>query len=245
MNFKRVLFLLITTPSLPTILSFAVPPRSQPPRVPNRPLFSSTSEEAERLRASAFKLRQEADALREKLGPPSTAQQRQQASKEENSVVVFKNLKDSSWELTYRFSKDDDTTQEPTATSRNYSGKLTVTFKSDGYTDLISHVPSGRDTLVIQKVWGWDEDEQDDLQYLLFSVSADSDYRFYWQARIHVDTKTGSISLADGTISIKKNAVPGFWGVLDGSGILAQFYRVGNFGGKPVRVTTASESKLL
>jgi hypothetical protein len=144
--------------------------------------------------------------------------------------------------LSYRFSKgpapnDNPESQAPAAAgTKNYSGKLTVTLKSDGYTDLISHVPSGADTLDITKVWGWDEDEQDDLRYLLFSVSVDSDCRFYWQAQIHVGTN-GILSLADGTISVKRNAVPGFWGVLDGSGILAQFYNVGNFGGKPVRVT--------
>jgi hypothetical protein len=227
-------FLLVSWPTI-RVLSFVVLPSRHGS---HRPLFSSPSEEAERLRESASKLRQEADALREKLGPPLSAQRQQVAAP---APVVYTKLKDSSWELTYLFSKDprnndngDESQQEPTI---NYSGKLTVTFKADGYTDLVSHVPSGKDRLDIHKVWGWDEEEsqeEDHLRCVLFSVNGDSS-RSYWQARIDTDNN-GIITLSDGTVTVKRDAVPGLWGVFDASGILAQFQYVGNFRGKPVRV---------
>jgi hypothetical protein len=229
---KTVLFLL----SLPTVLAFVETVTVHPSRLSNRPLFFSTSsEEADRLLETASKLRQEADAIRETLGPPPLQQQAL-------PPIVYTDLKDSSWELTYRFSRDppsdkDEESQEPRI---NYSGKLTVTFKSDGYTDLLSHVPSGKNTLDITKVWGWDEEvsQEDNLRYLVFSINTnDVGNRFYWQARIDND-RNGGISLADGTVTVKKDVASGFWGVFkNASGILAQFVYVGNFGGKPVRAT--------
>ena len=229
---KTVLFLL----SLPTVLAFVETVTVHPSRLSNRPrFFSTSSEEADRLLETASKLRQEADAIRETLGPPPLQQQAL-------PPIVYTDLKDSSWELTYRFSRDppsdkDEESQEPRI---NYSGKLTVTFKSDGYTDLLSHVPSGKNTLDITKVWGWDEEvsQEDNLPHLVFSINTnDVGNRFYWQARIDND-RNGGISLADGTVTVKKDVASGFWGVFkNASGILAQFVYVGNFGGKPVRVT--------
>lgn len=146
--------------------------------------------------------------------------------------------------MTYRFSSeptsdDDDGSDKPI----NYSGKLTLTFRTDGYTDLISHEPSGTPSLDITKVWGWDEEvsSEDDERYVLFSVNTKSSSgeteRFYWQARIDTNQKN-EITLADGTVTVKKNVEPpgGFWGIFNGGGILAQFRYVGNFGGKPTTV---------
>ena len=210
-------------------------------------LSLSSSDEAERLKQSASKLREEAEAMRQELDDARPRTKAPSSSVLQPSPpVTYTDLKDSSWTFTYRFSKeptsddDGDEKKDDKQARVNYSGKLTVTLRADGYTDIISHEPLGSPALNISKVWGWDEEvsNEDDLRYLLFSVNTKSpEERFYWQARIDRNQKN-EIALADGTVTIKKNVEPpgGFWGLFNGRGILVQFRTVGNFGGKPVNV---------
>jgi hypothetical protein len=162
------------------------------------------------------------------------------ASSSSTSVIPqYKTLADSTWTITYRFSSnprndDADETDEislPSSSTEDgggsfinnsynyynnyYSGKYTVSFRADGYTDLISHVPttttsvSGEEgasttTIVIEKVWGWDKEvsNEDGLAYLLFStsirlpskdrISPNQEIRYYWQARIVDDDDTAT-----------------------------------------------------
>lgn len=204
------------------------------PRTPSS-LFDGS--EAEQLRESAQKLRDEAQAMESKL------ERRPSTFEPEAPAVTYTSLKDSTWTLTYRFSSDtvpgEDEEDRPVS---RYSGKMTVKFLSDGYTELISHEPSGSATLEMEKVWGWDKEvseEDDDKEYILFSTNIrvpESDVttpnevlRFYWQARIDEDP---NISFDDGTVTVKKDPADGFWGVFNAAGILAQFQYVGNFAAK-------------
>lgn len=216
--------------------------------------LSSSSEEAERLRQSASKLRQEAEALQKNLDDTAPIRKKQTVTNTPAPPVTYKSLKDSTWTFSYRFSnepesddEENDDKNENAPARVSYSGKLTVTFRSDGYTDLISHEPSGRTSLNMEKVWGWDEEEStekdDDNVYLLFSVSAKADEneeRFYWQARVDTNERTKEITLEDGTVTVKRDVKPpgGFWGVFDGAGILAQFRNVGSFVAKSTAART-------
>jgi hypothetical protein len=201
-------------------------------------LFASP--DAEQLRQSAQKLRDEIEILESKLDrKPIIGSQME-------SAVTYSSLTDSVWTLAYRFASDpppkDDAEPRPTS---NYSGKLTVKFRSDGYTDIVGHDPIGATVVIISKAWGWDKEtsNEDEKEYVLFSTDVqlpgsdtaapNQERRFYWQAR--VDTELGGyLSLADGSVTIKKDIEPpgGFWGVLNAGGILAQFRQVGSFGTK-------------
>jgi len=59
--------------------------------------------------------------------------------------------------------------------------------------------------------------------------------RFYFQARID-KSKSGAITLADGTVTVKKDVsekTKGMWGLFQVAGILSQFRYVGEFIAKP------------
>jgi hypothetical protein len=199
---------------------------------------SSSSEEVERLKESASKLRQEAAALREQLGETTSISKDTSTAAATSKPIFYKELSDSVWRFTYRFSSEPEPREkEPTTSRTMYGGKLSLRFRKDGYTDLLSHEPTGATALKIEKVWGWDEEtsnDDNDLQYVLFSVNAvlseqdmsdlaGEPMRFYWQAQVERD-RSELISLTDGTVTIKKDVKPpgGFWGVFDGGGILAQ-----------------------
>ena len=106
--------------------------------------------------------------------------------------------------------------------------------------------------MIFQKFWGWDEEtsNEDELQYILFSAdvdlpSSDPNYdekkkqnnsiRFYFQCEVNRDSRTGEITMRDGTVTLKKDIKPpgGFWGVFNGGGILAQFRYCGECLMKP------------
>lgn len=220
-----------------------------------RSFLSSSSDEVERLKESASKLRQEAQDLRKNLDDAATQRKSTSTNAPPTPPVSYTSLKDSTWTFTYRFSNepvsenddDDKNKKKNEPPPIKYSGRLTVTFRSDGYTDLVSHEPMGSSasTLDIEKVWGWDEEvsNEDDETYVLFSITAkttsEAEQRFYWQARVDTNEKK-EITLVDGTVTVKKDVEPpgGFWGVFNGGGILAQFQYVGNFGGKPVSMSS-------
>ena len=151
-----------------------------------------------------------------------------------------------------------------------YSGTLTVQFRSDGYTNLLGSESTGAGSgLEIVKVWGWDKERSNDnadnkdkdQEYLLFSTTIqlpasdttapNTQLRFYWQGRIvktssttttTTTTRSNVLSIVDGTVTVKKDAVApiigGLWGGLfrGSGGILAQFRQVGNFVAKPTTI---------
>jgi len=205
----------------------------------------ASTNDADKLRETAKKLREEAAVLESKLDPS------QRTSTESLPIFIScTSIPDSSWTLTYRFASDpppDDDEEDRTVST--YSGKLTVKFLADGYTDLIFHKPTsmGGSTLSVEKVWGWDKEisSEDELEYLLFSFNAllpatdatdpNEVVRFYMQARVDSSDSDGQLNLAEGTVTMKKDVKPpgGFWGAFNGAGILAQFRYVGNFVAKP------------
>jgi len=235
---KLLLVFLLTV--MGAVVSFAPLPAATPKR-----LFATSagSDDAEQLRESAQKLRDEAKALESNLDRKPRA-----VVAMEPVAPSYTSLKESVWTLSYRFVSDppkkDDDDDAPVS---NYSGKLTVKLLSDGYTELIRHEPSTGDRLELLKVWGWDKEvsNEDDKDYVLFSTNIkvpesdvampNEELRFYWQARVESDSG-GALSLADGTVTVKKDVEPpgGFWGIFNGGGILAQFRYVGNFAARSV-----------
>ena len=57
---------------------------------------------------------------------------------------------------------------------------------------------------------------------------------------METDSKTGEITLIDGTVTLKRDVEPpgGFWGIFNGGGILAQFRYCGEFLIKPVDLSS-------
>mmetsp|Transcript_19038 Transcript_19038/g.24508 ORF Transcript_19038/g.24508 Transcript_19038/m.24508 type:complete len:165 (-) Transcript_19038:174-668(-) len=136
--------------------------------------------------------------------------------------------------------KDDKEDIEP---SSRFGGKLTVFFKSDGYTEIISHKPSKDDkALKMVKAWGWDVENsnEDDKDYLLFSVDVQlpdgKKEKFYMQAR--QESESNSIFFQEGTVTVKQDVSKSGsrWGLFSPQGILAEFRFVGNFVARPSRV---------
>ncbi len=202
------------------------------------------NDERQKLLDKAQQLRDEVRNLEEKVrGAKSESSSSQISSTKRRPTVT--DLKDSTWTISYRFSsqpKDDD---KEDILLPNYSGKVTLRLKADGYSEFIS---SGNDTLQIAKIWGWDEEysQEDQKQYLLLSMDVlfpksdpkfpDGKERFYFQARIDRGSTDGDIALKDGTITVKKDVsekTKGMWGLFQVAGILSQFRYVGEFVAKP------------
>jgi hypothetical protein len=193
----------------------------------------------------ASKLRKEAELLQQQVSEKrlSTAASAPRAIPDSKITQ----LDDSVWTLSYRFSSqpkdEDDDVIIP-----NYSGKLTLKLKGDGYSDLMSHECTGNQ-LLISKIWGWDkEDSQkdDDETYLLFSMDVtlpETDpklpsikERYYFQSRIDQNPSTQEIILQEGTITVKKDIsarTNGVWGLFSVGGILTEFRYVGDFSARP------------
>jgi len=232
--------------------------RNQAARIKTRlhqSVSNNNSEETSELLARAAKLRKEVQELESRAGKrPSRPKSEEQLTKLTKPVEYTK-IADSVWTISYRFSDEPEPSDEEAAEStqkqrRFFSGKATLNFKADGYTDLISQETTGSATAKIIKVWGWDleagsEDDNDlkgdsDKEYLVLSMDIDlpksvdgekSSMRFYFQARQEKDSKTNKISLSGGTVAIKRDVVKksARWGLFSPAGILAQFRNVGNF----------------
>ncbi len=138
-----------------------------------------------------------------------------------------------------------------------YSGKITILLKDDGYTELLinnDNSNNDKSSISFQKMWGWDEEvsREDDKTYLSFSADVilpetdvnydpskpDAPSRFYFNAQVEKNSKTGEISLTNGTVTVKRDvASPAgggrFWGLFNAGGILAQFRYCGEFLMKP------------
>jgi hypothetical protein len=189
----------------------------------------------------AHQLRREAQDLESQLRPSGEAVQRPPIR---TKSVQYTTLAASYWTFTYRFtsvplSADDDSGPPPDS----FGGKMTLHFRSDGFTELISHEGLSGKPLEIIKAWGWDLEtsSEDEEEYLLFSVdtvlpSPGLEQRFYFQARQDLNND-GTIKLTEGTVTMKQDVASassnGFWGFMSPKGILAEFRYVGNFVAKP------------
>ena len=205
-------------------------------------------DERQMMLAKAKKLRDEARTLEDQVQERRVASPTKGDAAPTPSPDVTK-LSDSTWTISYRFSsqpkEDDEDSVIP-----NYSGKMTVFFKGDGYSELKSMPDSsgaGDTKTSILKIWGWDEEnsQEDNKQYLLFSMDVQfpksdpklpgAKARCYFQARIDKDSR-GSLSLSEGTVTVKKDVsekTNGMWGLFQVAGILSQFRYVGDFIAKP------------
>eukprot|EP00985_Skeletonema_marinoi_P003086 scaffold1286_cov124-Skeletonema_marinoi.AAC.7 len=218
---------------------------------------SSTTSEAERLRQKALQLRAEADAAEKQLSPTRSSRQAAAAMDTTEAAVEYFDLKDSCWEISYRFAnepenKDDDNdgNSKNKVLRKFYSGKVQLQFLSDGYTTNLStksNVGVSEQQAIINKVWGWDLEvsDQDSLSYILFSADITlpppigTSERFYFQARVDGDASEGeALSLVDGSVTVKRDiSAPGsgWWGIFKGAdGILAQFRQLGEFKCRPI-----------
>ena len=215
---------------------------------------NSTTSEAERLRQKAIRLRAEADEAEKQISPTRSSRQVDTAAVKEVAVEYF-DLKDSCWELSYRFANEpeskDDNDSNNKVLRKFYSGKVQLQFRSDGYTTNLS-TPSNNEGVsdqqaIINKVWGWDLEvsDQDSLSYILFSADItlpppiSTSERFYFQARVDGGEKEGeALSLMDGSVTVKRDiSAPsgGWWGIFRGAdGILAQFRQLGEFRCRPI-----------
>lgn len=202
------------------------------------------------LKEKASRLRKEADELEQKLRNKRKLdllyEQETTTPSEEKS---YKDIRGSCWIMSYRFASDAVPKDNDNKISY-YNGKIKIELTPDGYTNLIECIePREENTkrLQFKKFWGWDEEisNEDNLTYVLFSADiqlpkTDSNYsekpvRFYFQARVDKDDKSGNITLNDATVTLKKDVQTpyGFWGFFSGQGILAQFRYCGNFLMKP------------
>jgi hypothetical protein len=175
--------------------------------------------------------------------------------------IVYTKLEDSIWTISYRFSsqpapEDNETTKQAQQEQERkkviprtfYSGKFNVRLKDDGYSERITFANAEQQQIEIDKIWGWDVEtsNEDDNDYVLFSMdvqlpSTDPDLpnqreRYYFQARVDRSSNDKSISLKDGTITVKKDVAEttrGRWGLFNVAGILSQFRYCGDFVAKP------------
>ena len=207
----------------------------------------------------AARLRKEIQELESQVTPrrPTTPQ----SAGTVETAVEYTDISDSAWSFTYRFSDEpepsDDTSSdksEETRRRRFYNGKVVLKFRSDGYTEILEQeqvlgsVESPSRKAEIVKVWGWDIEESNEVddgerKYLLFSMDVKlpqpnggtTQQRFYYQARLNEDPRFKTISLSEGTVTIKSDVVQKSvrWGFFSPAGILAQFRYVGDFVAKP------------
>ena len=218
-----------------------------------RTILYMAEEEKNDLLDKAKRLRQEAEELESNLRSKKGGSKNIKEEIGTTSKKVYNDLKNSEWQLSYRFAsdainrdkEDDSSSSKPVI----YSGKVKIQLSEDGYTNVIPEGDSSSEgKLKFVKFWGWDEEisREDDEKYLLLSAdvmlpSSDPIFskkpiRFYFQTRIEKDRRSGEIFLDDGTVTLKKDIEPpgGFWGVFNGGGILAQFRYCGEFIMKPM-----------
>mmetsp|Transcript_11158 Transcript_11158/g.25852 ORF Transcript_11158/g.25852 Transcript_11158/m.25852 type:complete len:264 (+) Transcript_11158:169-960(+) len=215
----------------------------------------SHAEVVQQLRDSAAQLRKEAEELEAQL---IQKDRRRNATRPMTTAPPsYTTLKNSTWTLTYRFASDAAPSEEekkkktrskdPPSRRDVYSGRLTLTFRPDGYTDVLEHEATGTNPLTFTKVWGWDPETSDNGELLLFSSTAklpetdatnpNKAIRFYWEARVDEHPNTGALSLVEGSVTIKKDIEVGggLFGIFDTGGILAEFREVGYFVSRPSR----------
>ena len=201
----------------------------------------------------ARKLREEASLMEDDLKTRIPSYTTNSSSNVANTPVevINKQLEESTWTLSYRFSSQpapkesaESNIEAPTRPMTFYSGKIDILLRQDGYSEDITKANEKRkvEDIEIKKVWGWDREtsREDDLDYLLFSMDVgfppsdpelpNQKERYYFQARI--EEEAGSISLKEGTITVKKDVTEktgGRWGFFNVAGILTEFRYCGDF----------------
>lgn len=202
---------------------------------------SEVDSKLQKLLQKAAKLRQEAQALEDEL------RQSQSVTRAHQPAVPtvqpgYKDIKDSIWEFSYRFADRPESDDDDAHGRIVYSGKVSLKFRDDGYTDLLSQKPR-KNGIEITKAWGWDVEvsNDDDKEYIMFSIDASTPergelQRYYFQARL--ERTNDIISLKEGTVTVKQDVVDsktsaGVWGLFSPRGILAQFRYVGDFVASP------------
>ena len=207
-------------------------------------------DENKKLLEKARLLREEASQLEDKLRETAPARIVEDAASTSVAPLKITNLSESLWTLSYRFSSqpkdDDDDDSMKAVVLPNYSGKVTIRFLGDGYSELVDQSEDSK--IMVKKVWGWDEEysREDEQQYLLFSMDVTfpktdpilpgQSERYYFQARIDRSESDQRITLAEGTVTCKKDIAEktkGRWGLFQVAGILTQFRYVGDFVAKP------------
>ena len=155
-------------------------------------MSSSSSEEKDeiqKLKESALRLRQEAQDLESSL--TQTKKDKPQTTPVVKEVS-YTSINDSKWILTYRFANDpiqQEEEEEPKPKLEFVSGKVSVHFRSDGYTDILSSSPNNGSDMKFVKFWGWDEEvsPEDGNTYLLWSADVqwnEKKERFYFNAQV-------------------------------------------------------------
>jgi hypothetical protein len=242
-------FSLIVIPST-SVVAYLCSPISNKEQGARSCLFSDASRNSERPENTQDLLNRAARLRKEVKELESIASTKRGAPTRQDTPIEYADVANSTWRLSYRFcdepkasEKDDKTTSRK---RRFFGGGATLTFRSDGYTDLVSQEAARQESAKIVKVWGWDVERSndDDRDYILFSMDVellqDDDVnrtkeRFYFQARQEIDGTTKAISLAEGTVTLKRDVVQKAtrWGLFSPTGILAQFRYVGKFVAKP------------
>ena len=220
-------------------------------------LFLSNESEQDALLNKASQLRKEAQELEKKLPKDKTSEGRASSSTGGATAIPssYTSLDNSNWTISYRFASDpppkeddgDGTVMEQKLLY--YSGKVSIRFRQDGYTDILTTTDPKSSPVTFVKFWGWDTEisEEDGETYLSFSSdvvlpSNDLNYndgaslRFYFNAKVEESEADGVLSIRDGTVTVKRDVQSpggGFWGVFNGGGILAQFRYCGEFLIKP------------
>ena len=210
----------------------------------------------------ASKLREEAELLQKQLETKRTSSADNQNVKKAIPSPVNKRLNDSTWSINYRFSSQpakssddnsEDGSSEKATMNVYYSGSFKIYFKSDGYSELVSHEGTGGSTVEIVKAWGWDRETSNDdgLDYVLWSMDVklpksdpqlpSQTERFYLQARVdQIEAPQEGLSLKDGTVTVKQDVADrtgGVWGLFSVKGILTEFKYVGDFAARPAPAT--------
>ena len=252
---------------------------------------SSPDETTQDLLEKARKLREQAKSLEDKLDrkstSPSSSSSVSPGSSQATRINPPSEVEDSIWTISYRFSsqpeaeddnRNDESSsftpvqQQQTRQLRRtfYSGKVTLKFKNDGYTEVIAAENenySSKDVLQIVKAWGWDKEisNEDNKEYLLWSMDVrfpttdpdlpDQQERLYFQARVDDENQgrtsqspsssSSILSLKDGTVTVKKDVAEktsGWWGVFRVGGILTRFRYTGDFVARPSSSSSSSSS---
>jgi len=249
LNAVSLVLLVLIVPSIDSFSLYSIP-RLIRRRTPHHVIFASSMDmeetESNEWLDKAAKLRKEAEDLESKLREGKAAAPRRAPEKTEAPPPVYSSMNDSVWVLSYRFaSKPEPKDDEEEAPRRDFfGGKLTLHFRSDGFTDIASHEPGPGKALSIEKAWGWDVEtsNDDDKEYLIFSIDGilpetNAKQRFYFQARQDRE-RDDSIVLKEGTVTVKQDVseAGSRWGLFSPKGILAEFRYVGDFAARPTRI---------
>lgn len=110
---------------------------------------NNKNDETEDMLEKARKLREEATFLEEQIKP---ARQIFQGDESASKPVVYTDLSDSVWQVTFRVR--DESSEDDAALQRklkSVGGNAVIKLKSDGYTEIIENKD------FFTKFWGWDE----------------------------------------------------------------------------------------